>query len=222
MASEAESQPEAPDEPTTLSYTEHATNEISKHRQEIDFGSVVGGMALAIGFLFLADPIRQSGAVGVLNHNLSPVFITLYVALSAGHYLGLSITGSNNNFIDGVVGMFLVFSIAVVYWSINTGMSGLPIALGGIFLGLVMAHHRGWVQENKYIDGVLKVFGRGVLPLGLAGSILAEIVLPLIMSTQIDEFLSSLDPLVQGGVLLLLSIVIYKSAEFIITLKKSD
>ena len=68
--------------------------------------------------------------------------------------------------------MFLVLSIAVVYWSITIGMSVLPISLLGIILGLVMAHYRGWVHENEWVEVLVQIFGRGILPLGLARAVL--------------------------------------------------
>lgn len=209
MASKPENTSEARDEPPATSAANQITDRAFGLLNRVDIWSVFGGMVLATGFIFLANPISRSSAVGVLNHNLSPVFITLYVALSAGHYLGLSITGSDKNFIDGMFGGFIVFSAAVAYWSVNSGMTGLPIALVGLFLGIVMAHHRGWVKENKYIDSLLELFGRGVVPLGLAGAVLIEIVLPLILSTQIDEFYGSLHVYLQTGLLFVLTAAIY-------------
>lgn len=177
---------------------------------QMDTMSVVGGVGMAIGFIALSTQISQSTTIGVLNHDLSPVFVTLYIALSTGHYLGRAITGSNSNFVDGVFGMFLVFSLVVIYWSVTTEAVGLPIALLGIILGLVMAHHRGWIQENKWVATLVEIFGRGVIPLGIVGAVMMEIVLPIINRTKLDETVGSLDQNVLIALLAFAMILIWK------------
>ena len=109
--------------------------------------------------------------------------------------------------------MFLIFSVAVAYWSLKSGLPELPVALLGLMIGLLMAHHRGWVQENQYINFLIKILGQGVVPLGLAAAVLLEIIAPLAMSTQIDEFLASLDSGVQAGIVFAIAAALFLAAK---------
>lgn len=200
MPAETENKSEVPDKPQSSLEKTSILERILVIFKQMDTMSVIGGIGLAVGFIALSTQITQSTTVGVLNHELSPVFVTLYISLSTGHYLGRAVTGSNSNFVDGVFGIFLVFSFVVIYWSLVTDALGLPIALLGIILGLVMAHHRGWIQENKWVATLVEIFGRGIVPLGIVGAILVEVILPLIYKTNLVKIVGSLD----DGVLLIL------------------
>ncbi|SEW24812.1 hypothetical protein [Natrinema salifodinae] len=164
------------------------SNLLQKVQRDIDLWSFVAGAILMLSLLAIGVEIGGKTESSIFQEYYSPIFVTLFISVSSGHYLGLAFTTDSDNLTSAYIGAFAVLWFASLT---VTELSPLSFALAGITFGIVLAYQRGIVANHKRIKKLMEIFGKGIAPSGIFLMAFIEYLLPFVLSLDIVSEVTS-------------------------------
>ena len=136
-----------------------------------NFKAFFGGIAFIISLYFIGSYISGSITSIDLNQPNTLLWTTIVIALSTGHYIGLSFTKKGGGVNSFLIGVFLSLTVATVYITYIIPLSNLTGILISLTIAVFLMHSSNIISNHEKINNLIRFFAEKVsIPTFTAGS----------------------------------------------------
>lgn len=197
----------------------------SRPERSRKYAAFIAGAIFAFLLLGAGTYLNPSGATEFVGGRFQYILIALFIGISTGHYLGISIGNRFDINVAASLGAFITLSLSFLYISIPQGIDtsvlfspGGLLVLSGVLL--ILGHYSHLIDENEGVEELIETFSQRISPAILGIIWLMEAVLPPIVGPMISGIgFEEIGATITVGIQLLVGVILLyafvKIAEFI-------
>jgi|GEM_PF-4911235 hypothetical protein len=127
---------------------------------KFNYTAFFGGVTFVLALYFIGEYISNSIAPVNLSQSNAILWVSIFIGLSMGHYIGKAITkggGTLNSFLVGIFVTLTLFTIAFV-----TGVSNLTGVMIFLTISVFLMHYSDLLEKHENVEILIDIFAQKI------------------------------------------------------------